>query len=349
MRYRTLVLRYGLEELPPEAAAEVADLLKAQEEFRRWAEQWIKGGGPLPREEPLRRLAVGFVQAASALGWLRERVYKHGLKSPLAFEARLGDEKDVGRGVVVDLQRRVAAVGGWGGVIALPLSEYAVMRIRKRVKEGAELVYAAAWVGEGRRGAALYVALAFRREVKPIQPSRLLVVGLNAQRDGVVVATIESDRVLRRGVLRPDIFKIKRLQKMIPRLEAACARKKNPRVCQHVESTKNSLRRLIRRWEDETAEKIVRLAVQYKAAIVVDASSVSEYFDFGRLRRRVKGLAGWHGVPYREERLYSTACPNCGEKMEETPDGRVACRCGFSAHRDEVPALWAQKRFKELL
>jgi len=34
--------------------------------------------------------------------------------------------------------------------------------------------------------------------------------------------------------------------------------------------------------------------------------------------------------------------------MEETPDRRVKCQCGFTAHRDEVPALWADRRFREL-
>jgi hypothetical protein len=35
--------------------------------------------------------------------------------------------------------------------------------------------------------------------------------------------------------------------------------------------------------------------------------------------------------------------------MEEQPNRRVKCAiCGFETHRDEVPALWAQKRFHEL-
>jgi len=35
--------------------------------------------------------------------------------------------------------------------------------------------------------------------------------------------------------------------------------------------------------------------------------------------------------------------------MEEMPERRVKCQCGFEANRDEMPALWAVKRFKELL
>ena len=37
--YRTLLLKYPLEKLQPEAAEKIAQLLKAQQEFRRWAEE----------------------------------------------------------------------------------------------------------------------------------------------------------------------------------------------------------------------------------------------------------------------------------------------------------------------
>jgi len=104
--------------------------------------------------------------------------------------------------------------------------------------------------------------------------------------------------------------------------------------------------------------------VRYKAAIIADipldesmrelkegnyAAERKIMLNFGSLRRRIRELAEWYGILYREERLYSTICPVCGAKMEEEPNRRVKCRCGFEAHRDEVPVAWAQKRFKELL
>jgi putative transposase len=128
-------------------------------------------------------------------------------------------------------------------------------------------------------------------------------------------------------------------------------------------ATQSRIWRLLRTWEDETAKKIVGLARQYKAAVVVDVpndESMRElkeggykaerkaFLNLGRIRRRLRGLAEWYGVPYREERLYSTVCPICGAKMEELPNRRVKCQCGFEAHRDEVPFRWAQKRFREL-
>jgi len=369
--YRTLVLKYPLEKLQPETAEKVAQLLKVQEEFRRWAWEWARSGGktPLPEQRPLKYFAKEFLHAAKALEWLKDRVIRHGLKPPLVFDAqlRLDNERDVSMGVLVDLPRREVRIRKWGGnTIALLLSEGAVRWINERVEEGGRLVFATAWVGRSRRNraVALYVALAFRREVAPIQPRRLLVVDFNALHNGVVWAVVEERRILQRGVLRPHIYKIIRLQREISQLDSLCAKKGNPRTCRQAASAKSRLWRLLRQWEDGTAKKIVQLALRYKAAIVADVpgdESMRElkesrysadrkvFLNFGRLRRRVKGLAEWHGVAYREERLYSTICPVCGAKMEEEPNRRVKCRCGFTAHRDEVPALWAVKRYKELL
>ncbi len=69
----------------------------------------------------------------------------------------------------------------------------------------------------------------------------------------------------------------------------------------------------------------------------------------GRFTKRLRELAEWHGVPYAELRLYSTICPRCGAKMEEFPNRRVKCQCGFEAKRDEVPIHWAQKRYREII
>jgi len=128
-------------------------------------------------------------------------------------------------------------------------------------------------------------------------------------------------------------------------------------------AVKSRIWRMLRSWEDEAVKKLVRLALQYKAVVVVDVpndKSVRElkengytaerkaFLSLGRIRRRLRGLAEWYGVSYREERLYSTICPRCGRKMEELPNRRVRCQCGFEAHRDEVPFHWAQKRIHKL-
>ena len=108
----------------------------------------------------------------------------------------------------------------------------------------------------------------------------------------------------------------------------------------------------------------MEFAARFEAAIIADIpldesmrklkegrynAEKKALLNFGRLRRRIRELAEWYGILYREERLYSTICPVCGAKTEELPKRRVKCQCGFKAHRDEVPVAWAQKRFKELL
>ena len=208
------------------------------------------------------------------------------------------------------------------------------------------------------------MALTLRREVTQMTPKRLLVVDFNALHNGVVYAVVDEGRVLEKGVLRPHIAKIIHMERRAAELDSLCAEREDGAICNRAASTKSRIWRLLRRWEDETAKKIVKLATQYKAAIIADvprdesirqlkegnySAEKKAMLNFGRLRRRIRELAEWHGVSYREERLYSTICPLCGGKMEEAPNRRVVCKCGFKAHRDEVPIHWAMKRFKELL
>ena len=366
--YRTLLLKYNL--LHPEVASKIPALLKMQEEFRKWVTEWTKSGGSLPLpERPLKYFAEKFIYASKMLNWLKG-LKKNGIevrdvRSPLIFntQLRLSDEKDLGRGVFVDLPKREVKIRRLG-TIALKLSDKAVEWILNCIKEGGKLVMAAVWVGKSRRSHAvkLYVALIFRREVAPIQPKRLLVIDVNALHNGLAWAVVEEERILVKGVLRPNISRILHLQKIISRLDRLCG--KEGKVCEEAMAAKSRQMRLLREWEDEAIKKLVHLARQYKAGLVVDIpndESMRElkesnykaekkvFLNFGRIRRRLQGLAEWYGVPYREERLYSTVCPRCGRKMEELPNRRVKCKCGFEAHRDEVPALWAMKRFPDLI
>jgi putative transposase len=170
---------------------------------------------------------------------------------------------------------------------------------------------------------------------------------------------------LRKGILRPDVDRIGRLEGEAARLDSLCSTKGGA-YCKKATEAKSRLWRLWRQWTIETAKKIVKLATQYKAAVVVDKpmdESIRElkeggsvarrnkiHLNVGRFVKRLRELAEWYGVPYREERLYSTVCPRCGGKMGELPNRRVRCVvCGFEAHRDEVPILWAQKRYREII
>jgi putative transposase len=368
--YRTLLLSYDLLRLPPEAAEKVSALLKVQEEFRRWAEGWLRGEAEKPRQNPLKYFTNEFLHAGKALDWLygvKNGAKPRRLKPPLVFNAqlRLDKERDVSKGVFVDVPKREVRVRKLGGgTLVLPLGDKAVEWILARVREGGRLVLAAAWVGASRRSRAarLYVALVFRREVVPMRPRRLLVVDLNALHNGVSWAVVEGERILKSGVLRPAVSKLIHLQRRAAELDSLCANK--DKACEEATAAKSRIWRILRSFGDEAVKKLIQLAFQYKAAIVADvpndesirglkennySADKKVFLNFGHLRKKLKGLAEWYGVPYREERLYSTICPRCGAEMEEQPNRRVKCAaCGFEIHRDEVPFYWAQKRFHEL-
>ena len=373
--YRTLLLSYNMRQLPLDVAEKISVLLKVQEEFRRWANQWLKDrDAPKPEGNPLKYFAEEFIYAAKALNWLlgirRKGVEVGKVRPPLVFntQLRLNNEKDISCGVLVDLPPRRVKIRKWSGrrgnTIVLPLSENAVEWILERVLEGGNLTLAAVWIGRSRRSHAvkLYVALVFRREIAPMETKRLLVVDINVLHNGVSWAAVEEERILKRGVLRPDVSKLIHLQRRAAELNSLCANK--DKACEEATAAKSRIWRILRSFGDEAVKKLIQLALQYKAAIVADvpndksirelkeggyASERKVFLNFGRLRRRLKRLVEWYGVPYREERLYSTICPHCRAKMEEQPNRRVKCAvCGFETHRDEVPFYWAQKRFHEL-
>jgi putative transposase len=108
---------------------------------------------------------------------------------------------------------------------------------------------------------------------------------------------------------------------------------------------------MLRVWERDKIE----LALQHKAAIVIDVpddSSVrglkeGEKYpagrralpDLGRLRKLTRELAERQGVPM----------PGCGREMLELQGRQVSCpKCGLAARRDDIPIVWAVRRFDEL-
>jgi putative transposase len=322
-------------------------------------------------DNPLKYFAQKFLYVNKTLDWFKglkkNGIWVKKMRPPLIFDAqlRLESERDISRGVFIDLPKREVRVRKWGGgTVVLPLTEKATEWILARVRKGGKLVMAVVWIGASRRNKAanLYVALVFRREVVPMQPRRLLVIDFNALHNGVSWAVVEEKRIVGRGILRPHMSKILHLQKIAKRLDSLCAKK--DKACDEASAVKSRIWRLLHSWEDEAAKKLVHLALQYKAVIVVDMpfdQSIKElkeggysperkiFLNFGRLRQRLRGLAEWYGVPYSEERLYSTICPRCGRKMEELPNRRVRCACGFEVHRDEVPAFWAMKLYPQLI
>ncbi|MEM1597457.1 MAG: zinc ribbon domain-containing protein [Pyrobaculum sp.] len=275
---------------------------------------------------------------------------------------------DVGQNkyeVYVDLDRRRVAVR----IPTLPytyivqLGEKEVKWIRMRLEEGAEFANAAlVWVDFKR--CTLNVALPFRREPPKLQPRRLLVVDVNALYNGVAYAVLEEGPVVKTGRFVVPSKAIHLAKRAIPQLQRACAKGKR-HACRDAKRLQSKFYKILREFQIQTVKRLVGIALRKQAAVVVDApdwDSLKELkeegnlgvkkqlLNVGRLLKRLKHLAEWYGVPYAEERLYSTVCPWCDAKLNELNDRRMRClQCGFEEERDVVPIHWAQRRYREIM
>ncbi|ABL88685.1 transposase, IS605 OrfB family [Pyrobaculum islandicum DSM 4184] len=296
---------------------------------------------------------------------------------PLDAQLRVESEKDVSRAVFVDLKSGVVRVRKTGiPPFAVKLKKSNVTWIKKRLEEGARLKLA--FVGiDVRRGkdptyGGLYIALVFAREVTPVEPRAIVVVDVNRLDHGVVVGLVVDGKIVRRMRL-PDecaVKKLRRLHERISDLERRAAKEADPARRGQLEDKVNRLKskryRKIRDIATRVAKEIIELARQNNATVVVDAMEEKTYsarkqsgesgdrkhlYDgLGQLRRRLKDLAQWYGLPYMEVRLYSTICPRCGAKMVKDKKRIMRCpSCGFSDTRDNIPLLWAKRRYWEIL
>ncbi|WP_209320003.1 transposase [Pyrobaculum islandicum] len=110
----------------------------------------------------------------------------------------------------------------------------------------------------------------------------------------------------------------------------------------------------------QIAGEIVKLAMEYKAAVVVDKIEDESYWELregdgdgekkhlldglGQLRKRLQELAQWYGLPYLE--LYSTVCLRYGAKLQELKNRKTTCPSySFNDHKDNIPSIWAKRRY----
>ncbi|ABL87511.1 transposase, IS605 OrfB [Pyrobaculum islandicum DSM 4184] len=297
---------------------------------------------------------------------------------PLNAQLRVGNERDISMAVFVDLKSCIVRVRKLGiPPFAVKLKKSNVAWIRRRLEEGAKLKLAFLGV-EKRDGEKeptydkLYVALVFAREVQQIEPKAIVAVDVNRLDHGVVVGLVVDGKIVRRMRLLDEnvVRELRRLHEEISRLDEQAAREADPARKRRLEDRARHLAskrfRKIRGVVKYVVSEIIKLAREHQAAIVVDTMEEETYLErkqsgesgdkkhlydgLGQLRRRLQALAEWYGQPYREVRLYSTICPRCGAKMEELSNRRMRCpSCGFNDNRDNVPLLWAKKRYWELL
>ncbi|WP_053240347.1 zinc ribbon domain-containing protein [Pyrobaculum islandicum] len=296
---------------------------------------------------------------------------------PLNAQLRVGNERDISMAVFVDLKSGIVRVRKLGiPPFAVELKKNNIVWIRERLEEGAKLKLAFLGI-ERQRGkeptyGKLYVALVFAREVQQIKPRAVVVVDVNRLDNGVTAGLL-VDGKLRQTLRLPDesaVRELRRLHEEISRLDGKAAREADPVRRRRLEDRARYLAskrfRKIRGIVAHIAREIIELAKTYSAAVVVDtmedetyrelkernSSGVKKHFldGLGQLRRRLQHLAQWYGLPYLEERLYSTICPRCGAKMKELNNRRMRCPvCGFNNNRDNVPLIWAKRRYWEIL
>ncbi|MEL9991959.1 MAG: zinc ribbon domain-containing protein [Thermoproteus sp.] len=304
-----------------------------------------------PYVKPARKLIL--------LDWIPEKI-KRKWKAPMWLDANTKDNSEI----YLDLERKRIAIR----IPTLPytyifqLNKKEIEWIQKRFEEGAEFTHVASlWIDPERRR--LNIALPFRRKPTLLAPKRLLVVDVNAVHNGLAYAVMEKDKVLERSVLRPPLSALGLLHAKTRRLDRICS--KEGRLCEKRKMARSKFYRILREFEKNAVKRLIELALQYKAAVVVDTpiwESLKElkergnlgvkkqFLNVGKFLRRLGGLAEWYGVPYVEERLFSTYCPRCNTKLKELNGRKMYCPiCGLMEERDRIPLLWAQRRYTELM
>jgi len=270
--------------------------------------------------------------------------------------------------VVLDLKNNVIEIR-WvcKNEVSIPMPDQVVNWINERLKEGGDIKFAMIGLKDDKP----YLALIAEREVEPYQSGEyVLVVDVNSWkygiswglvRDGKVVSYKQEglnlgryyglyDEFIRLGreygeLRRSGLHRTTEGRKLWKRIKAIHAR----------------LYAITRDRAYFLASKLVRKALRYGALLVID--DVTEetrrelleeklppdvikllMSNLKRFVHQLETLAQWYGVPYRFERLPSTACPMCGSKLVQEEGRTMVCtNCGFKAPRDLVPMHWAMR------
>ncbi|ABL88572.1 transposase, IS605 OrfB [Pyrobaculum islandicum DSM 4184] len=295
---------------------------------------------------------------------------------PLDAQLRVENEKDMGTAIFVNLRDGVLRVRRLQKTFVVSLRRSDISWIRERLQEGARLKLAYLGI-EKRKGkkeptyGKLYVALVFARETAPVEPKAIVAVDVNRLDHGVTVGLLVDGKLRQtlRLIDEDAVRELRRLHEEISRLDERAARETDPARKRRLEDRARHLAsrryRKISGVVKDVVNEIIKLAREHNAAIVVDTMEDVTYLErkqsgesgvkkhlydgLGQLRRRLQALAQWYGLPYLEERLYSTICPRCGAKMEERKRIMRCPSCGFSDHRDNVPLIWAKRRYWEIL
>jgi len=242
--------------------------------------------------------------------------------------------------------------------VEIKLSERALEWLNKRLAENPDKKTVRVFE---RRGRLIAQIVLHRKNIVPLPDNPLLVVvDLNSSY-GVVVHYWGGKLIKTEKYKPPNRnmkwHSVKRLMKLRDNLyNQGCLAQEKINVYSIL--IRSTLSGGSRSWVQQTVDKIVRrmrrIAKRNKRdpLVLIDIPD-DESLRGSALQRTLLSFAkyfenilSWYGIYWDETRLYSTVCPQCGNKldlMKKTKNTRImVCKkCGFKDDRDKIPLYWA--------
>lgn len=241
-----------------------------------------------------------------------------------------------------------------------PIPEGAWRWLEKRLKESPDSKFVRVFERDGM----LVVQIVLRKVNTVNAPKDPLLVVVDVNSDYGIVVHFWDGRIIKTIKLKPPNLSSKRIY--AKKLMALRDRLYNIGCID--EKQINTYSALIRRalsysykgWVQQNIARIVkkirRIARRHGKQPLV-AIDVPEHTTLQGTRlqktllsftRGLENLLSWYGIYWIEERLYSSICPKCENKLtvyKKTKKTRIIMcnKCDFKVDRDEIPLYWALK------
>lgn len=370
--YRALTIKVKLSRLPQDVRDSVVCFVRR---FMGLCNLWVRGYTVYPPD--IQRSVLSRITYLVDRSWLGTRPKKWFCKiaPPLDVGIRIGNERDCGQKVFIDVPGRVIRLRGFipRKAITIPLSDSAIRYILERVKEGGKPKCALLRVDSR----FLYIHIVFARP-RPgkYSPETILAIDVNSWLYGISWGLIRNCRVVSLGREVPDIPYLERLYNHVIVLEKKLGRLRRlglkgtyeyAKLNVERKACRSKLYRYLRDFCNRTVHKLVRKALRYRALIVIDPVpdvSIRQLVEEGLskgfskitltyVRRFIKLLenqADWYGIPIIFKHLPSTVCPYCENKLIDIGNRRMRCTtCNIEVNRDYIPILHAAKQYEKLI
>ncbi|NPA98392.1 MAG: transposase, partial [Crenarchaeota archaeon] len=175
--------------------------------FEALCNLWARGYPTYPPD--VSRTIVNKVAFFIDKSWLGTRPKKWfcRIKVPLDIQVRIGNERDRGAPIFIDLKKRELRLRRFipRKAIVLKLDKSHVRYIIERLREGARAKCGFVWV-EDRY---LCVSIVFEREEpRPYTPESILIIDVNSWKHGIMTALVKNGHICSIRRYRPDLHRI---------------------------------------------------------------------------------------------------------------------------------------------